>query len=334
MDLSKRNFLTATGALAGAYATGCAGGAATASKTADDVASKGQELKDKVSGPGPITDTHIHFWDTARDIPWPNAEFKKLYRDVGPSDYKAVAQPLGITGSGIIEASNKFEDQLWVLDQVKGDDYFKFYAAMLEIGAADFESKLDQLAENPLFVGIRGFLWAPTLTADDPQIADCKKLASRGMTMDIISRGGLNPKATVNTLCKGAPELRMIVDHLAGAKGRDPDPQWVSDIKTLAQNENVHIKFSSFFDMFNPKDSEKEEWTSPDDLDAYKPHFDVLFEAFTADRIIWGSNWPVVEMGGTVAKQIALAEEYLKPMGKDTRNKVMSENALNFYKRA
>lgn len=72
---------------------------------------------------------------------------------------------------------------------------------------------------------------------------------------------------------------------------------------------------------------------TPQDLDAYKPHFDVLFDAFGAKRIVWGSNWPIVEMGGTIAKQIALAAEYLEPMGQETRDNVMSNNALSFYSR-
>jgi L-fucono-1,5-lactonase len=282
---------------------------------------------------GPITDTHIHFWDTKRGIPWPSPEFKKLYRDVSPADYKAVAKPLGITGSGVVEASNKFDDQFWVLDQVKGDDFFKFYVAMLEIGSDDFVEKLDKLSANKLVVGIRGFLWAPELKVDKKQIEHCKVLAKRGMTLDIISRGSLNPKKDVNKLAKAVPDLRIIIDHLAGAKGKVPDPQWVRDMQELAKNKNVYIKFSSFFDMYNPRDNEKESWTSPTDLAAYKPHFDVLFQAFGADRMIWGSNWPVVEMGGTLAEEIAIAEEYLAPMGKETRDKVMSKNALSFYTR-
>ncbi len=281
----------------------------------------------------PILDTHVHFWDTSRGIPWPTREFRRLYRTVLPDEYKAIAGPAGITGTGVVEASDRFHDQLWVLDQLQGDDFFKFYVAMLEIGAEDFAEKLDRLAEHTLLVGIRSFLWAPELRVDRRQIEHCEMLARRRMTLDVISRGTLNPKALLIRLAEAVPGLRMIVDHLGGAKGKAPDRSWVDDMRLLAQNRNVYVKFSSFFDMFNPSDDEKQQWTSPHDLDSYKPHFDVLMDAFGCDRLIWGSNWPVVEMGGSMERQIAVAEEYLAPMGQEVRDRVMHGNALCFYSR-
>jgi predicted TIM-barrel fold metal-dependent hydrolase len=153
------------------------------------------------------------------------------------------------------------------------------------------------------------------------------------MTLDIISRGDLNPKDKVDALAAAVPNLYVMIDHLGGAKGETPDPKWVSAMQKLAARPRVYIKFSSFFDMFNPAGSEDEPWQSPGDLSAYKPHFDVLMQAFGADRLVWGSNWPVVEQGGGIAKSIALAEEYLKSFGTEVRDKVMFKNAQEFYKR-
>jgi hypothetical protein len=48
---------------------------------------------------------------------------------------------------------------------------------------------------------------------------------------------------------------------------------------------------------------------APTDLGAYKAHFDVLMTAFGRDRLIWGSNWPVITLHGTFEAQIAIAEE-------------------------
>jgi L-fuconolactonase len=80
-------------------------------------------------------------------------------------------------------------------------------------------------------------------------------------------------------------------------------------------------------------------WLAPSDLAAYKAHFDVLMTAFGPDRLIWGSNWPVSNLGhvtdpsGSFATQIRLAEEYLAPFGQAIRDKVMFKNALLFYRR-
>ena len=117
------------------------------------------------------------------------------------------------------------------------------------------------------------------------------------------------------------------------SKGTQPDRAWVRDMRRLCRHPNVYVKFSSFFDMFNPRGDEKLEWISPENLDAYRLHFDLLMDAFGPQRLIWGSNWPVVEMGGSLERQIALAEEYLGPMGQEVRDDVMRGNALRVYSR-
>lgn len=83
----------------------------------------------------------------------------------------------------------------------------------------------------------------------------------------------------------------------------------------------------------NPVAIEDEGWKSPTTLEAYKANFDVLRTAFGEDRLIWGSNWPVSDIGGDFGKQIELAEEYLKPFGPKVRDKVMFGNARDFYRR-
>jgi predicted TIM-barrel fold metal-dependent hydrolase len=130
------------------------------------------------------------------------------------------------------------------------------------------------------------------------------------------------------------PDLRIILDHLMGAKGRNPSPDWEFGVRRLAdRHQNVFVKFSSFFDMFNPVATEDEGWRSPTTLEAYKAGFDVLMTAFGDDRLIWGSNWPVSALGGDFGTQIELAEEYLKPFGSKVRDKVMFGNARDFYRR-
>jgi L-fuconolactonase len=288
----------------------------------------------------PIMDTHIHLWQVTRPggVPWPDAKNKILYKDVTPADYKAVAKKNGIIGTGIMEASPIHEDNLKLLAQTKKDKaFFKFLVAQVEIGSADFVKHLDELSKDPRFVGIRGFLWSPKMTLDEKQVAHLQELAKRGLTLDLISRGDLNPKAKVIELATKVPDLRIIIDHMGGAKGEKPDPKWAEDMKKLAEHKNIYMKFSSFFDMFNPKSSEDEPWQAPLEATAYKPHFDILVSTFGEDRLIWGSNWPVVDLGGGVgtglANEIKLAEELLKPLGQKARDKVMFQNAQKFYKR-
>ncbi|MEO7639994.1 MAG: amidohydrolase family protein, partial [Ramlibacter sp.] len=172
---------------------------------------------------------------------------------------------------------------------------------------------------------------AEGITLSPAQLVSLQDLAGRGMTLDIISRGDKNPKAQVRALCTAVPKLRIIIDHLGGAKGPTVDPTWASEIRTLAGAcPNVYMKFSSFYDMYAPGDID---FASPTDLASYKAHFDVLLSAFGADRLIWGSNWPVINLHGSFDAQIAIAEQYLATAGAGVRDKVMYKNALAFYRR-
>lgn len=288
------------------------------------------------AGKRPIIDTHIHFWQTSRPggVPWPTPDEGPIFRDVLPPEYNALAKPNGVVKAVVVEASGIVEDNQWILDLVKGDPFYFAFVGNLEIGAPTFTADLARFAADPRFVGIRGYLTGPAegITLSAAQLTNLRDLAARGMTLDIISRGTKNPKAQVKALCTAVPNLRIIIDHLGGAKGPPPvDATWESEIRGLASAcPNVHMKFSSFYDMYAPGDVV---FASPTDLASYKAHFDVLMSAFGADRLVWASNWPVIMLHGSFEAQIAIAEQYLAPLGTAVRDKVMFRNALAFYRR-
>jgi hypothetical protein len=105
------------------------------------------------------------------------------------------------------------------------------------------------------------------------------------------------------------PNLRIIIDRLAGAKGPPPfDPTCELEICRVADVcPKLAMKFSSFYDMYAPGDVV---YASTTDLAACEAHFDVLMTAFGADRLIWGSNWPVLTQHDTFEAQFGIGEEY------------------------
>jgi L-fucono-1,5-lactonase len=283
----------------------------------------------------PIVETHIHFYKPSRPggVPWPDCP-SALCRDVLPPEYKSLALANGIVTAGVVEASPLVEDNQWILNLLGRDPFFSFFVGQLEIGSPGFIANLNRLSADRRFVGIRGYLWGPAegITLSAAQLRDLRELARRGMTLDIISRADKNPKNQVEALCTTVPDLKIIIDHLGGAKGPPPvDRDWEFSIRRLADLcPNLYMKFSSFYDMYAPGDVP---FISPTDLPSYKAHFDVLMTAFGPERLIWGSNWPVITLHGTFEAQIGIAEEYLAPFGTAVRDKVMFRNALMFYRR-
>ena len=329
-----RYWVAAVALLATAWiTTACGGGESgdAALQAAIEAAERAAPL-----GKRPIVETHIHFWQVTRPggVPWPTPDEGPIFRDVLPPEYSAFAKSQGVVAAGIVEASGIVADNQWILDLVRNDPFYSFFVGNLEIGAPTFAADLARFAGDSRFVGIRGYLTGPAegITLSAAQLANLRDLADRGMTLDIISRGTKNPKSQVQALCTAVPNLRIIIDHLGGAKGPPPvDATWESDIRRIAAAcPNLYMKFSSYYDMYAPGDVV---FASPTDLASYKPHFDVLMTAFGPDRLVWGSNWPVIDLHGTFQNQIAIAEQYLAPFGTGVRDKVMFKNALAFYRR-
>src|SRR3954466_9628238 len=94
------------------FVSGCARAAAGCALQADDQApgAEGKALA--------IVDTHTHFYDPRRPggVPWPPESDKLLYRPVLPADYLALARPLGIVGTVVVEASPRVADNDWLLE--------------------------------------------------------------------------------------------------------------------------------------------------------------------------------------------------------------------------
>ena len=70
---------------------------------------------------------------------------------------------------------------------------------------------------------------------------------------------------------------------------------------------------------------------SPKSLSYYAPIFQVVYDAFGEDRIIYGSNWPVTDRGGEYQEQLSIINEFFAPKGHKVLEKLYWKNASKFY---
>jgi len=69
------------------------------------------------------------------------------------------------------------------------------------------------------------------------------------------------------------------------------------------------------------------DWT----IDTLRPYVDHVFECFGPDRIMWGSDWPVVELGGGYKRWRAATVALLQHLGPEERDAVLGGTARRFY---
>ena len=104
-----------------------------------------------------IIDTHTHFYDPSRPegVPWPGQDNELLYRTVLPEHYRQIAEPEGVTGTIVVEASAWLEDNQWILGLAEEDPFILGLVGHIDPGRQDFEANLKRFSDHPRFCGIR-----------------------------------------------------------------------------------------------------------------------------------------------------------------------------------
>lgn len=280
------------------------------------------------SSPNRIIDTHIHLYDTSRPegVPWPPPSDDVLFRPTVARHFDAICAANGVTATVIVEASDRVEDNQWVLDLVKHNP--KRYIGLvgnLPIGTPQFAKHLERFAKDKRYVGIRLRSFPEGVDGfNDAVWRDLKILSDRGLTLDVLM-ANFNLDDIV-LIAKRLPKLKILINHLTGLiiNGVPAQAAWTKKVQAAAQYPNVYCKVSGIFQRSN-------RMPAPKDVAYYAPIFEVVYEAFGEDRIIYGSNWPVTDRGGEYGEQLAIIRKYFSGKGKDVAEKLFWKNASKFY---
>jgi L-fuconolactonase len=65
--------------------------------------------------------------------------------------------------------------------------------------------------------------------------------------------------------------------------------------------------------------------------DDFKPYLDVVFDAFDAERLMFGSDWPVCLVAATYRQVKQLIEDYVKGYSQADKENIFGGNAARFY---
>jgi L-fuconolactonase len=158
----------------------------------------------------------------------------------------------------------------------------------------------------------------PDWVVQDKVIESLNILAEYGLTFDVVAVFP-NHLKHVPTLVKRVPKLKMVIDHLAKPPVGQKESPWFDQMKAAAESPNVYAKLSGQFD--NP------DWTVND----VKPYVDFAFEQFGADRIMFGSDWPVARLGGTYFTVWHNVNKLLEGRSQAEKDAVLGGTAAKFY---
>lgn len=276
-----------------------------------------------------IIDAHVHFWDPgALSYPW-LAGLPVLRRVFGPADYaSATAECAPAVDRVIVVEGNCRADQC-----LRETAYFESLAdaevpvagivAFVDLqDAVGRDPVLDALGRSPRVKGVRqniqgepaGFCLRPAF------VAGVREVGKRGLVFDLCATH--DQLGEVVELVRRCPETRFVLDHCGKPAIRDArrDP-WCADIARLAACDNVWCKLSGLLTEAGAR-------ATDDDLRPYATH---VVDCFGRDRMMFGSDWPVLTTAGRFADWHGFTRRFTADWSASASRAFYADTAAHVY---
>ena len=277
-----------------------------------------------------LLDTHQHLvyrekasYGWTKDIP-PLAEGNFTL-----DDYKTLTEGLGIGGTLFMETGVDDPDYQQETRFVKSlaDNSDNGMIGLISSIRPESDEAFETWLEETIEMGVVGYRRILHVMPDDTSQSDIfrknvRKIGVSGKTFDICFLPGQLPVAC--ELAKACENTKLILNHcgvpdIAG-DGLDP---WRQDIKALAQIPNVICKLSGLMAYCAPGTSS---------LETIEPYVDHALNCFGPNRMVWGSDWPVVNLAKGLPEWIAVTRKILGKLSADEASSIAYGTAQTVYK--
>lgn len=277
----------------------------------------------------PLIDAHLHLWDPGRfDYAWldelPLLQRRHTLREFD-EDREGVAVERVVFVQADCAAEQGEEEARWVLAQARADERIAGLVAFapLEQGEGCFEL-LERYAAEPRVVGVRRLLQDepdPSFCLAPPFLEAVRRLGELGLVFDACIRSPQLP--AIVELARRCEGTRVVLDHLGKPPIREGalDP-WREHLAALAALPNTFAKLSGLV-----TEADHERWTAAD----LAPYVDHALATFGPSRLLFGGDWPVVNLAGGWRRWLAAFEELTAPLTADERAHLRRDTARNVY---
>ena len=277
-----------------------------------------------------LLDTHQHLvyrekasYGWTKDIP-PLAEGNFTL-----DDYKSLTEGLGIGGTLFMETGVDDPDYQQETRFVKSlaDNSDNGMIGLISSIRPESDEAFETWLEETIEMGVVGYRRILHVMPDDTSQSDIfrnnvRKIGVSGKTFDICFLPGQLLVAC--ELAKACENTKLILNHcgVPDIAGNGLDP-WRQDIKALAQIPNVICKLSGLMAYCAPGTSS---------LETIEPYVDHALNCFGPNRMVWGSDWPVVNLAKGLPEWIAVTRKILGKLSADEASSIAYGTAQIVYK--
>ena len=238
-----------------------------------------------------IIDGHVHFWDIGRREDILIVRLRpELQRDYLPRDLWPLAEAHGVERVILVQAAPSPEHTRWCLDLAKREERVAGVVGWVDLEASDVLDVLSAYRAEARFVGIRAManrMAEPDWLMRPAVRTGFSALARLDLSAELLLRP-VHWRACLD-LCRALPDLRVVIDH-----GGNPDIQaggfesWATWITEIGRTPSASSKVSGLIHAAGSG------WT----VEQLRPFFGHLLERLGLKRLMFGSDWPVVNLAG------------------------------------
>ena len=277
-----------------------------------------------------IVDTHVHFWEPAAlGYPWLD-EIPSLRRACLPPEYRAATGEVPVSKIVFVEANCRPADALREVAMIErlaaADARIAGIVAFADLtDARTLGATLDALARRPRVKGVRHNIQGhPAGFALRRDFVDGVREVGRrggGFTFDLCATH--DQLGDLVKLVGHCPDTRFVLDHCGKPPIRERllEP-WRADIAALAEYENVSCKVSGLLTEAGP-----DGWSDA----ALAPYVDWVVERFGTERVMYGSDWPVLTLADGYGAWYGYTERVTGAWSAADRSGFYGDNAARVY---
>ena len=270
-------------------------------------------------------DAHQHFWkyDPARDT-WITDQMAVLKRDYLPADLVAELSHSRIDATIAVQADQSEAETDFLLHLAERNSYIAGVVGWVDLRSPRVGELLERYSNHERIVGFRHIAQAEPddhFLLQHEFMRGVRELGRFGYTYDLLVYPRQLPAAV--ELAARMPEQRFVLDHLGKPEIRSGKRSgWRALVRELASHPNVSCKLSGIV-----TEADWKSWTP----EQCKPYLDVVFECFGAERLMFGSDWPVCLLASTYSRVVDLIQSYIAQCSPNEQEAIMGLNAMRFY---
>ncbi len=241
-------------------------------------------------------DAHQHFWSPARgDYGWMGrAGLDHLRKPFLPLDLEPHLKAFSIDRTVLVQGAPTVNETEYMLGLADATDFVGKVVGWIDFESREDLRQLQRLANHPKFSGLRPMIQ----DLPDPEWMHRKDvqwafdaIIDLDLTFDAL--GFPLHIEPFQRLFDRYPTMRVVIDHCMKPKIRDADyDDWAEGITKIAATTDAFCKLSGL------ATEAAVGWNAV----ALEPYVKHVIESFGANRVMWGSDWPVLELNGSYEK--------------------------------